>query len=186
MALITFATKFQDKGQEEHPGFAETCWRWNTPEECSRCYAKKCTRIFKGCGPAWERNHALTDSELVKGITHYCTAYEPYYFRVNISGELTPGRFKAWVKIAKACPKTGFWGFTKETWVIGKVQPDNLFIQPNLLGKNYGKLSWCETMIAENPTLYYLCPCYADKKACSRTCFACMIKQDKTAIFVEH
>lgn len=101
------------------PGKTEYC--------ASICYAAKVERIYKNTGIAYAKNQAFIDSEglesFVAAVVDQITRKSIKVVRIHANGDFYSGPYVlAWRAIAKACPNTVFFAYTR-SWRVAGILP---------------------------------------------------------------
>jgi len=97
------------------------------------CYALKAWRQYPGTRKAWQGNLDAVQSDLASWESEMISRInrmKAKFFRIHVSGDFfSPEYYKAWTRIARACPSTRFLAFTKAFDNIRKGgRPTNLTI----------------------------------------------------------
>lgn len=101
------------------PGKTEFC--------ASICYAAKVERIYKNTKMAYAKNQAFIDDQgldqFVAVITAQIQAKSIQTVRIHANGDFFSGEYAmAWRAIAKACPNTRFFAYTR-SWRVASILP---------------------------------------------------------------
>lgn len=102
----------------------------STPECRRTCYALKAERYYPAVLPCRLANlqWSLKD-EFAERMIQLIRESRPKYFRIHESGDFySPEYFLAWVKIAKVCPETRFFAYTKVRSIFDLERPDNFVL----------------------------------------------------------
>lgn len=102
------------------PGKTEFC--------ASICYAAKVERIYKNTGIAYAKNQAFIDEQgldsFVAAIVDQITRKSIKVVRIHANGDFYSGPYAmAWRAIAKACPNTVFFAYTR-SWRVASILPN--------------------------------------------------------------
>lgn len=124
------------------------------------CYANKGPSRIQS-GTTWLKNfkRVRKEKKALLEIVRYCKAYRPKAFRVHVSGDFYSAAYvKAWIKVAKRCPNTVFFAYTR-SWRVDKLRHDleTLKALPNVrLWASYDKftgpapINWKSAFMAMN------------------------------------
>jgi hypothetical protein len=96
---------------ETCPGASDACRKV--------CYARKAQRMYHNARDAWADNYAcvMRDAEWIVEMVEYINTRKIKVFRIHTSGDFFDEPYiMAWWAIARACPDTKFYAYTR-SWV---------------------------------------------------------------------
>lgn len=169
----------------------KSCLIFNLPtsiclQQCDKCYARKAEIRFPTVLKSRNRNlEAATRDNFVEIMNNEIKKSKCNKFRIHESGDFfNQGYINKWNKIVTNNTNVQFYAYTKsiEAFDFSELEKNkniNIINSITPLGKNYGNLDHCNTLVKQYN--YKLCPCANDttttKVKCMLDCNQCLTEK---------